>query len=63
MNSTDMVGYTDTVHSYIIIESDESQERLETFYNKSLSLCFAGEGLKNATEMNTHCYLNGKRVE
>jgi uncharacterized OsmC-like protein len=63
INSTDMVGYTDTVHSYIIIKSDESQERLETFYNKSLSLCFAGEGLKNATEMNTHCYLNGKLVE
>lgn len=63
MDSTDMVGYTDTVHSYIIIKSDESPERLETFYNKSLSLCFAGEGLKNATEMNTHCYLNGKRVE
>ncbi|MFA9391156.1 MAG: OsmC family protein [Prolixibacteraceae bacterium] len=63
INSTDMVGYTNAVHSYIVIESDESQERLETFYNKSLSLCFAGEGLKNATEMNTHCYLNGKLVE
>ena len=63
VNSTDMHGYTDTVHSYIIIESDESQERLKTFYNKSFSLCFAGEGLKNATDMTTHCYLNGKLVE
>lgn len=63
INSTDMAGYADTVHSYIVIESDESQERLKSFYNKSLSLCFAGEGLKNATEMNTHCYLNGTLVK
>ncbi len=63
VNSTEMVGYTDTVHSYILIESVESPERLETFYHKSLSLCFAGEGLKNSTEMNTHLYLNGKLVK
>jgi uncharacterized OsmC-like protein len=50
------------INSYVIIESDESQERLETFYNKSLSLCFAGEGLKNATEMVTTTYLNGKKL-
>ena len=62
-NTTDMVGYTDTVHSYIVIESDESQERLKSFYNKSFSLCFAGEGLKNATDMNTHYYLNGKEIK
>ncbi|MFA6830812.1 MAG: OsmC family protein [Bacteroidaceae bacterium] len=63
VNSTDMVSYTDTVHSFILIESDESQERLEEFYNKSLSLCFAGEGLKGKTEMNTHCYLNGQVIK
>lgn len=63
INTTDMVGYTDKVHSCIIIKSNELPERLVTFYNKSLSLCFAGEGIKNATEMNTHCYLNGKLVE
>ena len=63
INSTEMVGNTDIVHSYILIESDESQERLNAFYKRSLSLCFAGEGLKNATEMNTKCYLNGKMVE
>jgi uncharacterized OsmC-like protein len=59
VNSTKMVGYTDTVHSYIVIESEESRERLETFYNKSLSLCFAGEGLKNKTDMDINLYLNG----
>ncbi len=62
VNSADMVSYTDNVHSYIIIESDESQERLESFYNQSLSLCFAGEGLKGATVMYTHSYLNGKEI-
>ena len=63
VDSVNMVSYTDTVHSYIIIESNESQERLKTFYSKSLSLCFAGEGLKNATEMNTNCYLNGELIK
>ena len=63
VNSADMVSYTDTVHSYIVIESDESRERLETFYNKSLSLCFAGEGLKNATDMDISIYLNGDELK
>lgn len=63
IDSIEMLSYTDTVHSYIIIESDESQERLKSFYNKSLALCFAGEGLKNATEMQTHLYLNGNIVD
>lgn len=61
--SAEMHSYTDVVHSFIVIESDESQERLKNFYNKSLALCFAGEGLKNTTEMNTYCYLNGKLVK
>lgn len=63
VNSTKMAGYTDTAHSYVVIESNESMERLKTFYNKSLSLCFAGEGLKNATKMETHCYLNGTLIK
>ncbi len=54
-----MESFADTVHSYILIESEESQERLEAFYNKSLSLCFAGEGLKNATDMDITLYVNG----
>jgi uncharacterized OsmC-like protein len=63
IDSTEMVGYTDTVHSYILIESEESQERLNTFFTKSLSLCFAGEGLKNETAMNTALYLNGSKIQ
>jgi len=63
VNSTEMASFTDTVHSYVIIESDESRERLEEFYNKSLSLCFAGEGLKGETVMNTNVYLNGEQLK
>ncbi len=29
---------------------------------KSLALYFAGEGLKNATDIKTHYYLNGKLI-
>jgi hypothetical protein len=63
INSTEMKGYTDTAHSYVLIESNESEEKLERFYNQVLSLCFAGEGLKNATDMYTRCYLNGKEIK
>ena len=63
IDSTEIVRYIDTVHSYILIQSDESQERLERFYNQSLSLCFAGEGLKSVTEMKIHYYLNGKQIQ
>ena len=63
IDSIDMQSYTDTVYSYIVIESVESEERLEKFFNKSLSLCFAGEGLKNATDMDIKIYLNGNKLE
>ena len=63
VGSIEMAGYADTVHSYILIESDESQERLEEFFNRALSLCFAGEGLKNETEMVTNTYLNGEVID
>ena len=63
INTTEMVSYADTVHSFIVIESDESKERLETFYSKSFALCFAGEGLKGATDMYTNLYLNGDELK
>ncbi len=62
VNTLDMAGYADTVHSYIVIESDADEEDIETFFYKSLSLCFAGEGLKNATEMDITTYLNGSEL-
>jgi uncharacterized OsmC-like protein len=63
VNSTEMTSYADTVHTNVLIESNESAERLNQFYKKSLSLCFAGEAFKGATDMYTHCYLNGRLVK
>ena len=63
VNSIEMAGYADTAHSYVVIDSDESKERLESFYKKALSLCFAGEGLKGKTEMITSVYLNGEELK
>lgn len=60
VNTSDMESFADTVHSYILIESEEPIERLQEFYNRSLSLCFAGEGLKNETKMITTVYLNNE---
>lgn len=62
-HTEDMSGNIDVIHTYIIIESDESQETLEAFFNKSLALCFAGEGLTQETEMKINTYLNGDIVE
>jgi hypothetical protein len=63
VGTADMAGYMDTIQTYVIVESDESMERLETFYKKSLALCFAGEGLTQETEMDTTCYLNGSEMK
>jgi uncharacterized OsmC-like protein len=63
VNSNAMAAFADNVHSSVIIESDEPAERLKSFYQQALSLCFAGEAFKGATDMDTNCYLNGKRIE
>lgn len=63
VNSVDMAGFADIVHSSVVIESDESEERLNQFFNKALALCFAGEAFKGATEMHTHSYLNGMEIK
>lgn len=60
--TADMKGSLDMVHAYVFIDSDESKETLEKFFNKSLALCFAGEGLVNETEMDISIYLNGNKL-
>lgn len=62
-NTTEMTGSLDTVHSYVFVESNESKETLETFFYKSLALCFAGEGLVNETAMDISVYLNGDELK
>jgi uncharacterized OsmC-like protein len=61
--TSDMKGSLDMVHTYVFIDSDESKETLDKFFNKSLALCFAGEGLVNETEMDIMTYLNGNEVK
>ena len=63
VDSTAMLGFADIVHTSVMIESDESKERLNRFFQQSLSLCFAGEAFKGATDMYTKCYLNGKIIK
>lgn len=63
VNTTQMKGSLDTVQTYVFIESDESHETLDTFFNKSLSLCFEGDGLANETKMDISVYLNGTELK
>lgn len=63
INSTDMAGFAHVVRTNVLVESEESEERLNKFYNKALALCFAGEAFKGATDMRTNCYLNGKQIK
>lgn len=62
VNSTEMIGFADTVHTSVMVESDESEERLDRFYQQSLAMCFAGEAFKGATDMHTEFYFNGKEI-
>jgi len=62
VNASKMIGSLDVVQTYVFVKSDESKENLETFFNKSLALCFAGEGLVNETEMKISVYLNGNKL-
>lgn len=63
VNTADVTGALDTVQTYVFIDSNESQETLETFFAKSLALCFAGEGLVNETDMDINVYVNGELFE
>jgi len=62
VKSTAMAGFTDIVHSSVLVESDESEERLKRFFKQSLSLCFAGEAFMNETPIKTRVFINGERV-
>jgi hypothetical protein len=41
---------------YYFVETTESEDKLEAFYNKVLDSFFAGKGLVNETEMYTNFY-------
>jgi len=63
VNSTAMAGFTDIIHTSVMIESDESEERLNRFFQQSLSMCFAGQGMLKATPTKINLYQNRKLVQ
>ena len=58
-----MTGHLDDVITRVIVQSDAQEESAINFAKQALSMCFAGEGIQNETEMETNIYLNGKVVK
>jgi uncharacterized OsmC-like protein len=58
-----MKGYADKVITKVVVKSKASEKDLNTFFNQSLRMCFAGEAFKNETEIASNLYLNGNLVE
>ncbi len=56
-------GHLDDVITRVIVTSDAKKESLIKYAKQALSMCFAGEGIQNETEMETTVYLNGKVVK
>ncbi|MFT7004345.1 MAG: putative OsmC-like protein [Sulfurimonas sp.] len=56
-------GHLDDVITKVIVTSDAPKDELVKYAKQSLSMCFAGEGIQNETEMQTNVYLNGKLVK
>ena len=58
-----MTGYLNDVITRISVTSKAPKESLIKYAKQSLSMCFAGEGILNATEMQTGIYLNGNEIK
>lgn len=58
-----MTGHLDNVITRVIVQSDAREESAINFAKQALSMCFAGEGIQNETEMETNIFLNGKVVK
>jgi len=56
-------GHLDDVITKVIVTSAAEKESLIKYAKQSLSMCFAGEGIQNETEMETSVYLNGKVIK
>ncbi len=56
-------GRLDDVITRIIVKSDADEKMVNQYTSQALRCCFAGEGIQNATEMETNVYLNGKMVK
>lgn len=58
-----MTGNLNNVITRVVVKSDSAKEEINNFVTQSLKCCFAGEGIQNATEMESEIYLNGKIVK
>ena len=61
--TADMEGFLDELHARVVVHSDEPMEALETYYNLSLRLCFAGEAWTGETALESDLYVNGTLVK
>jgi len=58
-----MKGHLDDVIIRIVVKSEADEKLVNQFADQALRCCFAGEGIKNATEMDTDIYLNGNLIK
>jgi len=58
-----MNGHLDKVITRISVTSQAQKDTLVKYAKQALSMCFAGEGIQNETQMQTTVYLNGKIVK
>ena len=58
-----MNGHLDKVITRIVVTSKAPKDTLIKYAKQALSMCFAGEGIQNETQMQTALYLNGKIVQ
>lgn len=58
-----MTGHLDSVITKVIVQGDLAEGVLTDYAKEALRMCFAGEGVQNATEMHSNVYLNGSVVK
>jgi len=58
-----MTGHLDYVVTRVIVNSDAAKKALTDYAKQALAMCFAGEGVQNETEMESHVYLNGAIIK
>lgn len=52
-------GHLDAVTNRVIVKGDVETDAVMDFAKQALRMCFAGEGIQQATDMETSVYLNG----
>ncbi len=58
-----MTGHLDYVITKVIVKSEASEKAMTDYAKLALRMCFAGEGVQKATEMESNVYLNGKVIK